>query len=103
MVADLSSVQALDAFEVTCEAPDEEQLLFEWLNLVIYEMATRHMLFSRYDLYVAPPLLRARVWGERIDPARHRIAVEVKGATYHQLSVKRDASGLWIAQCVVDV
>lgn len=42
-------------------------------------------------------------WGEPLDRARHRPAVEIKGATYTELHVRQDADGTWHAQCVVDV
>src|SRR6188474_1320307 len=32
------------------EAPDDELLLAEWLNALVYEMATRRMLFSRFHV-----------------------------------------------------
>jgi len=38
-----------------------------------------------------------------VDIARHRPAVEVKGATYTALRVAQEADGAWVAQCVVDV
>ena len=47
--------------------------------------------------------LFATAWGERIDVTRHQPAVEVKGATYTNLSVRQEPNGLWVAQCVVDV
>jgi SHS2 domain-containing protein len=47
--------------------------------------------------------LRAEAWGEPIDPARHEIAVEAKGATFTALEVAQRADGSWVAQCVVDV
>jgi len=47
--------------------------------------------------------LQATAWGEPIEVARHQPAVEVKGATYTELAVKRDEEGRWVAQCVVDV
>lgn len=34
--------------EVSCEAPDLELLFVDWLNAIIYEMAVRGMLFSRF-------------------------------------------------------
>lgn len=49
-----------------------------------------------------PSKRKASLWGERVDPARHRPAVEVKGATYTELKVAREGE-LWVAQCVVDV
>ncbi|MGD8842471.1 MAG: archease [Gammaproteobacteria bacterium] len=45
----------------------------------------------------------ATAWGESIDTPRHQPAAEVKGATYTALSVHQDATGRWVAQCVVDV
>jgi tRNA nucleotidyltransferase (CCA-adding enzyme) len=88
---------------IVCEAPDDELLLVDWLNALVYEMATRKMLFSRFSVRVNGHSLHATAWGEPVDVARHQPAVEVKGATYTELSVKQDEEGGWIAQCVVDV
>lgn len=88
---------------MSCEAPDHELLLVDWLNAVIYEMATRRMLFSRFEVSIDNHRLQAMLWGEPLDAARHEPAVEVKGATYTELTVRRDESGAWMAHCVVDV
>jgi len=89
--------------QVSCEAPDDELLLVDWLNALIYEMATRNLLFSRFEVRLADGRLEAKAWGEKVDRAKHRPAVEVKGATYTALQVRRTGEGAWIAQCVVDV
>jgi SHS2 domain-containing protein len=47
--------------------------------------------------------LYGKAWGERVDVARHEPSVEVKGATYTALAVRRRDNGTWTAQCVVDV
>jgi tRNA nucleotidyltransferase (CCA-adding enzyme) len=65
-------------------------------------MATRRMLFSRFDVRCVGTRLEAHVWGEPVEVARHHPAVEVKGATYTALRVAHDANG-WVAQTVVDV
>ena len=103
VVADLDSVQALHVVEIRCENPDPELLLVDWLNALIYEMAVRHMLFSRFDVRIDSQHLEARAWGENIDLSRHRPAVEIKGATFTELKLAQDADGRWTAQCVVDV
>ena len=77
-------------------------LLVDWLNALIYEMATRRLLFARFDMHIDGQHLRATAWGEPVAGERHQPAVEVKGATYTALRVAED-NGLWIAQCVVDV
>ena len=103
VITDLGSVAPTQSVPIVCEAPDDELLLVDWLNALVYKMATRRMLFSRFDVGVNGHSLQATAWGEPIDVARHQPAVEVKGATYTELFVKRDEEGRWMAQCVVDV
>jgi len=103
VVADLSDVASRTAVALRCAAPDKEQLLYDWLNAVVYEMATRGMLFGRFAVTLDEHRLAGEAWGEPVDRERHRPAVEIKGATYTALAVTRDAGGTWTAQCVVDV
>ena len=88
---------------VTCEAPDLELLFVEWLNAVIYEMAVRRMLFSRFVVRIDGARLEGTLWGEPVDVGRHAPACEPKGATYTALKVARDVNGTWSAACIVDV
>jgi tRNA nucleotidyltransferase (CCA-adding enzyme) len=88
---------------VACEAEDIELLFVEWLNAIIYEMAVRQMLFSRFAVKIDRKRLTGDLWGEPIDPARHAPACEPKGATYTALRVGQDPDGMWRAACVVDV
>ncbi|TAK45087.1 MAG: archease [Betaproteobacteria bacterium] len=103
VITDPGSVAARDAVAIECEAPDEELLLADWLNALVYEMATRRMLFGRFEVRIEGHRLRACAWGEPTDIGRHRPAVEVKGATYTALRVAQETGGQWMAQCVVDV
>jgi tRNA nucleotidyltransferase (CCA-adding enzyme) len=97
------AVRAQQAIEVRLSAPDRELLLVEWLDALIYQMAIRHMLFSRFQVEIEGNRLRGTVWGEMVDRQRHQAAVEIKGATFTELAVRQNADGSWIAQCVVDV
>ncbi len=88
--------------EVSCDAPDLELLFVEWLNAIIYEMAVRTMLFSRFSVRIEGTRLKGSLWGEPVDVARHQPACEPKGATYTALKVVNN-DGIWSAACVVDV
>lgn len=103
VVADPDTIAAEVAVAIECQAPDDELLLVDWLNAVVYEMATRKLLFGHYTVRIADHRLAATAFGEPLDVARHQPAVEVKGATYTGLRVAREPDGRWIAQCVVDV
>ncbi len=78
-------------------------LFLYWLSSLLYEMDTRGMLFSRFEIEAVAGGLKAKAWGEPVDVARHEPAVEVKAATYADLKVERKSDGTWLAQCIVDV
>jgi len=103
VITDPRHVEKRSMLEIDCEAPDAELLLVDWLNALIYAMASRHMLFSEFELDITTGGLHARVWGEPIDRKKHRPVVEIKGATYTTLKVARKENGEWVAQTVVDV
>jgi tRNA nucleotidyltransferase (CCA-adding enzyme) len=103
VVVEPESLDPLDVVEISCEALDAELLFVDWLNALIYEMATRQMLFGRFEVHIEGPRLRAKAWGQPIDVDRQELTVEPKGATYTALSVRQEPYGVWIAECVVDV
>ena len=102
VVADPATIRSDTPIRIRCEAPDDELLLIDWLNALIYEMATRPVLFNRFSVTIRERVLDAVGWGEPLDRARHHPSIEVKGATYSELRVEHSGDR-WVAQCVVDV
>lgn len=103
VIVEPQRVAARQRVSLRCQVPDPELLLVDWLNAIVYEMATRRMLFGRFEVEIEADRLRGSAWGEPVDIARHQPRVEVKGATYTQLRVAQTEDGCWLAQCVVDV
>jgi SHS2 domain-containing protein len=103
VVTDPLAVREALEVEVGCQAESEETLFFDWMNALVYEMATRWLLFARYEVAITDHRLVGRAFGEPVDRQRHAPAVEVKGATWTDLRVAREPDGVWVAQCVVDV
>ena len=103
VITEPEKVKADIEIKITCQDSDNEVLFVDWLNSLIYEMATRQMLFSRFEVRIEAGRLKASAWGEKVNVEEHQPAVEIKGATYTALSVKQDENQNWVAQCVVDV
>ena len=97
------AVRDLHPVEIRCQAGNDEFKFIDWINALIYEMSTRHMLFGRFHVASDGNGLVGTAWGERVDVARHAPAVEPKGATFTELKVGHQPDGRWLAQCVVDV
>ena len=60
------------------------------------------MVFGRFDIDMDGSTVRAVAWGEPLLPERHQPAIEIKGATFTGLKVRKEGDE-WIAECVVDV
>ncbi len=102
-IAELDRIAPESTVNIRCAAPNDEALLVEWLNALVFEIATRGMLFCRFRVRIDGNTLEAEALGEPINPERHELSAEAKGATYTELSVRRLDDGRWLAQCVVDV
>lgn len=103
LTVDLDAIEPRTCVTVICEETDPELLLVAWLNAVLFEMATRHMVFGRFNVDLKSEGLRAELWGEALDSIRHQPSTEVKAATYAALRVAQEATGRWVAQCIVDM
>jgi protein archease len=74
-VTDPSTVRLLTPITFECHAPNDELLLVEWLNTLIYEMAVRSMLFGDFTVEIDRGELHATARGEKVEQERHEPAV----------------------------
>jgi SHS2 domain-containing protein len=102
VIIDPKKIKSTQNVEIACEQPDNELLLIDWLNNILYEMATRKMLFSKFEVSINGKQLKGKAWGEKLDLKKHKPAVEIKAATYSDLKVTQE-KGKWMAQCIVDI
>ncbi len=84
VVADPARVGANSAIEIRCEAPDDELLLADWLNALVYEMATRGMLFGRFDVRPRRPCARSEGVGRAARPATASARGRGQGGDVHR-------------------
>ena len=103
VMTDPSSVSPRESVDFALEAPNADFLLLDWLNQLVFEMATRGLIFTSFAVVIEGNRLKAVAKGEAVSRERHAPAVEIKGATLTELSVIEEAPGQWRAQCVVDV
>jgi SHS2 domain-containing protein len=101
IMAELSRVREVESRSVVVSAEDDEELLFNWLNQLVYIFDVEHLLFKRFDITeFGEHGLKATCWGEKYDPSRHHLKLGVKSATYHMLKVDRERN---LVQVIFDV
>ncbi len=91
IITEFDQVRAAQSRPVAVSAEDAEELLFNWMNQLIYVFEVEHLLFKRFDITeFTEHNLEATCWGERYHPSRHELKLGVKSATYHTLKVDKE-------------
>jgi len=90
LITELDDVDEVVHRDTELTAPDEESLLVEWLNELIYLFDVENIIFKRFDItQLNNTQLKARSYGEKVDSSKHKLKMGVKAATYHMLKVDR--------------
>ncbi len=81
---------------VKAEGHDKKELLYNWLETLLLEFDIKEMVYASYNISISsdgPTLfkLRAKVRGEKYDRSKHGAKTEVKGVTYHLMTIEEGA------------
>jgi SHS2 domain-containing protein len=103
LMADLKEVQATESLAVRLEAADREDLLVRWLSELLSLASARGFLFKEFSFSrLDATSLDAVARGETFDPSRHKMKMEIKAVTYHQVEIK-EKEGRWEGKVIFDV
>lgn len=101
IIAGTDAIEERESRVVELQAADQEALLFDWINELIYLFEVESLLFKRCEVgELEGPKLRAVCYGERYDQSRHEIKLGVKSATYHMLKVDAETHEV---QVILDI
>jgi len=90
LITELDEVAEVLHRDIELIAPDEESLLVEWLNELIYLFDAENIIFKRFNIIkLNNTQLKARSYGEKVDSLKHKLKTGVKAATYHMLKVNK--------------
>jgi SHS2 domain-containing protein len=90
LITELDNIDEVLHRDIELVAPDQESLLVEWLNELIYLFDAENIIFKRFDItQLNSTRLKARGYGEKVDSSKHKLKIGVKAATYHMLKVDK--------------
>ncbi|MBI4587742.1 MAG: archease [Candidatus Rokubacteria bacterium] len=103
LMVDPLSVERRESREVRAQADSREALLVNWLNECLYLHDIEGFVVHRIEVPVfEAKKVHALLWGEALDPARHRVGTLVKAATFHQLQIT-ESDGGWDIRVILDI
>ena len=107
-LTEIDSISPTHPFEIQVYSSDRESLLVRWLSELNYLHTVEHLLFSRFEIKEWNEYeLKADCWGEKNDPSRHSVWLEIKAITYHLLKIEYHPEGSedcrWYGRVLFDV
>jgi len=106
MVAELETIRPVEEVAFRLENRALDMLLFNFLGEFIFCKDARLLLLRPHSLTIIPESgrynLHAVTRGERLDPARHPLTVDVKAVTLHRFQVEETKDG-WRSVVVLDI
>ncbi len=106
VMVDASKVEPREQARVELEAEDEQALLYDWLDRLIYLRDSDNKVFSKFSVKITEQpsrlKLEATIWGETFDAEKHSERTAVKAMTYHMMDIQRSPGETYV-QAVVDI
>ncbi|MEM7819608.1 MAG: archease [Candidatus Aenigmatarchaeota archaeon] len=105
VMGNIKNVDKKSKIEIKCEADDDAGLFIEFLNTLLAEADINRFFFSDFKIKIKKNnkyKLSGYAFGEKRNPEKHELKLEVKAATFSQLKVEKSGDK-FIVQCVVDV
>jgi SHS2 domain-containing protein len=90
VMIDLKSVEQKDVKRVNLSSDTYENLLFDWLTEILVLFEVDSFAIRKFYVKIIDKSLNAECSGERIDKREHKLKLEVKAVTYHNLEIIRD-------------
>jgi SHS2 domain-containing protein len=95
IIVEPASVDPSEQRSVSLKGTDPENLLVRWLSEIIYLYDGEDFLLSDVDITrIAPGELEATLSGEKVLYGKHKLKMDVKAITYHQLEVDEKPEGV---------
>jgi SHS2 domain-containing protein len=106
MVEDLEAIQPQDTRVLNVEHEALDLLLFNFLQDLVYYKDAEQLLLRVQQLSIVddrqPYTLQATAVGERIEPERHHMRVDVKAVTLHRFALIQTEAG-WQVTVILDI
>jgi len=109
LMVDIKAVRPQQTVDIQVSAEALDLLFADWLNKLIIEKDKRGLVFSEFRVRIEKAPGRPstyRLWGqalgEPLDKKRHETGIEVKAATYNNLSFEK-INEEYRVRCVLDV
>lgn len=93
-ILNLEAVEPRTQETIDLKSETLEELFLDWLRELLFQFATQYFAVKEVNrIALSGTHLKAELKGERFDPARHRVKIEIKTPTYHMFRIEQGPDG----------
>jgi SHS2 domain-containing protein len=90
IIADLEGLKGEIVQDLELTAPNSEELLIAWLDELLYNFYTKHVIFYKFEVSeLEKDFMRAKAYGRAVSDNPNRLKTEIKAATYYNLKIRK--------------
>jgi len=98
-MTDVDSIKPVIQETVEVKGEDKKALLYTWLEELLIRFDINGMLYSKFNIKEIRKTpsgykLKAIIYGETFDPAKHKQKVGIKAITYHRMEIEETPKGV---------
>lgn len=107
IITDISKIHPIGMFKICVNGIDEYNLLYNWLEELLFLFDTNRFVFSKFKVYRIEKenssyILEGEVYGEPFNPAVHKRGREIKSPTYSLMEISQSNS-IYVVKFVLDI
>ena len=91
LMVDLTNVDAIGKYRIKLESPTLEDLLVDFLSELLYVYSVEFFVMCDFNVHIHQTeggyILKGIGLGEPLNKEKHRIKLEIKAVTYHELEI----------------
>jgi SHS2 domain-containing protein len=105
-MADPKSVEKKEIRMVKISTQKIEDLIYDYISEIVYYKDAETLLFPSAEIKIKRVgknfRLSAKLFGEKINPQKHKLKEDIKSVTYHNLKAVKTPTG-WKSTVILDI
>lgn len=104
-IANLKSIGSKERRHFIKKSESVDMLLYDFLSELVYLKDTEQMLFGKFSVKIKQNKnfeIEATMFGEKINPKKHKLEDDVKAVTMHDYKIEKTKSG-FKTQILLDI
>jgi SHS2 domain-containing protein len=82
-------IESVKKMNIKLTSESQEDLFIDWCRELLYNFSVHSFIPKKYEISIDDFTLKAYLSGDTFDAKRHKVKLEIKNPTYHNLHIEK--------------